>query len=116
MPFNDRTAEHISTLDPRLAPRALQFINGLRAAGIPAYISSSLRTASQQADLVRRGLSRTAQSKHLSGRAFDWDILGWNRDNIPKWVYVILGEYGEALGMNWGGRWTNPYDAGHFEI
>lgn len=116
MPFNDRTADHLARLQPYIAARAFALINGLRAAGVPAYISSSTRTVSQQASLVRRGTSRTMQSKHLDGRAFDIDVLGWSRDALPKAWWLAVGEYAESLGLNWGGRWQSFYDAGHFEI
>lgn len=116
MPFNDQTLGHISTLQPPVAARAFQFINDLRRAGIPAYISSSRRTAMEQRRLVNRGASKTMQSKHVEGRAFDIDILGYGRDQLPKWWWLAVGKYGESLGLKWGGRWTSFYDAGHFEL
>lgn len=55
------------------------------------------------------------QSKHLSGQAFDVDVVGWSRDALPRWWWLALGQYAERLGLRWGGRWTTFYDAGHFE-
>lgn len=70
----------------------------------------------EQRVLVNRGLSRTLRSKHLEGRAFDVDVLGMNRDAVPRWWFAALGQYGESLGLKWGGRWQTIYDPGHFEI
>lgn len=30
--------------------------------------------------------------------------------------YQRLGEFGEALGLNWDGRWTSPVDSSHVEM
>lgn len=114
--FNDPTLTHIGRLQPSVGYAGWQLINALRTFGIPAYISSSTRTPAEQAALVRAGRSRTQNSKHLTGRAFDIDILGWSRDDLPRWWWLAVGELGESLGLNWGGRWTTFYDAGHFEI
>lgn len=116
MPFNYRTATHIANLQPDLGARAFYFINALREAGVPAYISSSIRTPDFQASLVRGGKSQRLKSLHLEGRAFDIDILGYGRDKLPKWWWQAVGEFAESLGMRWGGRWTSLYDAGHFEL
>lgn len=49
--------------------------------------------------------------------AFDLDVMGMDRDRIPSWWWPIIGNYAEqTLKLKWGGRWTNPYDPGHFEI
>lgn len=114
--FRDPTPSHLRRLDPQFAPLALRFINDLRAAGIPAYISSSRRTIEEQRNLVKAGRSKTMNSKHLKGRAFDFDVLGWSRDKLPRDWFEEVGQHGESLGMRWGGRFTGFYDAGHFEI
>lgn len=116
LPFNDPTEKHLSRLQPRTAAVALAFINAMREAGIPAYISSSTRTQAEQDALVARGLSQTRNSRHLSGQAFDIDILGYGRDEIAKSWWLAVGEYAEAMGMTWGGRFKSFYDAGHFEF
>lgn len=114
--FNDPTEWHLSIVQPELASLGYQFINDLRDAGIPAWISSSLRSVAEQNRLVASGRSHTMHSKHLTGRAFDIDILGYSRDQLPRWWWTAIGEYGEGLGLRWGGRFTGFFDAGHFEI
>lgn len=95
---------------------AVEIINAARAAGWPLYISSSKRTIDEQRRLVAAGLSRNPASKHLSGQAFDVDILGLARSSIPNYFWAAVGNYAERLGLVWGGRWKTPYDPGHFEL
>lgn len=92
-------------------------VNAAREAGIPLVITSSLRTPAEQKELVRRGFSQTQNSRHLTGRAFDVDIFGLSRDQVPKWFWDILGPWAERwLKLKWGGRWRSIYDPGHFEL
>lgn len=116
MPFNDPTPARLAELNPQTAARAVQFINDLRNAGIPAWISSGHRSYAEQARLVATGASKTYKSKHLEGRAFDIDILGFGRDDLPRWWWDAVGRYGKSLGLKWGGDFKNFYDAGHFEL
>lgn len=116
MAFSDPTPRHLASLHPYVAARAYQLINAMREVGIPAWISSSVRTQREQDALVASGASRTRNSYHVAGRAFDIDILGYGRDDLPKWWWDQVGAYGERLGFRWGGRFTGFYDAGHFEL
>ena len=103
-------------LHPAIQTPAAQFINGLRDVGVYAYISSGKRTTAEQRALVASGASKTMNSKHLTGKAFDFDVVGWNRDALPRWWLDKVGEYGESLGLRWGGRFSGFYDGGHFEL
>ena len=114
----DQTQRYLDQLEPRTRFAGYVLISALRNAGAPAVIvaNGGLRTYDQQQLLVAQGRSRTLRSKHLEGRAFDIDLLGWNRDNIPAAFWEIVGPWAEKeLGLVWGGRWVNPYDPGHFE-
>jgi len=86
-----------------------------RSAGFPLQITSTLRTRAEQETLVRLGRSNLLRSKHLTGQAFDVDLHGIGRDEIPRWFWEELGWLGEYLGLRWGGRWSVPYDPAHFE-
>ena len=115
----DPTQAQVDTLDPEMAWRAAALINALRDEGYPAGIVAlgARRTPSEQAPLVREGRSLTLRSRHLSGRAFDLDILGVNRDSVPEWFWTQVGIWAERwLGLKWGGRWTSPRDLAHFEL
>jgi len=106
---------HIRQLSPDIQDLAFWLIYLVRTAGVPLQITSTLRTQSEQARLVRVGLSGTLKSKHLQGQAFDVDIHGWGRDEVPLWWWEELGALGEALGLRWGGGFSNLRDYGHFE-
>ena len=106
---------HIRRLSPDAAEAAFWLVFLVRNAGIPLQITSSVRTSAEQAALVRQGRSRTQKSKHLTGDAFDVDIHGWDRSDIPRWWFAQLGQLGELLGLRWGGRFSGFYDPGHFE-
>lgn len=113
---NDATARHIASLIPALRGPATALVNAARAAGYPVVITSSVRDLATQRSLVSAGLSRRLNSLHLSGRAFDVDVLGVSRNNVPAWFWDDLGPFAERLGLRWGGRWRSPYDPGHFEL
>ena len=110
-----QTIGHLQQLAPDSALAAFQLLDFVRSHGIPLTITSSRRTLEEQRALVRAGSSMTLQSKHLGGHAFDVDVHGYGRDEIPIWFLYQLGWLGEQLGLRWGGRWTGFRDYGHFE-
>lgn len=88
----------------------------LREHGVPLYVSSARRDLDTQRRLVSEGRSLTFNSKHLTGRAFDVDVLGFARDDIPVWFWHILGPWAEQnLQLRWGGRFRSLQDFAHFE-
>lgn len=111
----DSTEKHLSRLSPDIQLAAWYLLYWVRSAGIPLQITSSVRSRAEQAELVRIGRSDTLRSKHLSGQAFDVDVHGYGRDQIPMWFWEELGWLGEYLGFRWGGRFSYPRDYGHFE-
>lgn len=113
--FSDPTLGHLRQLAVPTAAMAVHMVIAVRNSGVPLFISSSLRTRATQAGFFRQGLSATLRSKHLTGQAFDIDVLGFGRDQIPKWWLYNLGAFGEQHGLRWGGRWKFPRDFGHFE-
>jgi len=114
---NDPTLSHILRLQRGLQESAIEFINEARTVGeLPAIITSSSRTVAEQRRLVQAGRSTTMNSYHLQGRAFDIDMYGWNRNDVPEWVWQYIGPLGEAYGFRWGGRWATFRDVGHFEF
>jgi len=113
--FSDPTRGHLLRLQHQTGHLAHTLVSAARGAGTPLFISSSTRTAARQRELVAAGRSATLRSRHLTGQAFDVDVLGFGRDQIPEWWLWNLGAYGEQLGLRWGGRWKVPRDLGHFE-
>lgn len=110
------TEEHIRRLDPEIAWRAWWLVYIARSIGIPLIITSSVRSAEEQRRLFQAGYSRTERSKHLVARAFDVDVKGYSRDDVPLHIWNWLATVGDYLGLYWGGRFKNFFDAGHFEL
>lgn len=111
----DASLGHIRRLSPDIQLAAYYLVLIVRSVGIPLQITSSLRSISEQAELVRIGASRTMRSGHLDGQAFDVDVHGFARGRIPRWWFYELGQLGESLGLRWGGRFSGFWDPGHFE-
>jgi len=111
----DSTMRHILALSPDIQLGAFYLVQIVRNAAIPLQITSSVRTRQEQEALVGIGASQTLRSAHLSGQAFDVDVHGYGRDQVPEWFWYELGFLGEALGFRWGGRWDSLRDLGHFE-
>ena len=112
----------LNDLAPVFRPLAIELLARCVEAQIPVLIIDTLRTPAEHAENLRKGVSWTTRSKHLDGLAIDLcpydvyqasgpDKLAWNADH-PLWLRV--GAIGEALGLRWGGRWTQK-DLGHFE-
>lgn len=118
----DKTASLLARLAPALRPRALAFINHLRASGVPVIITEGRRSKARQKALyasgrTRRGpiLTNTLQSRHIQGLAFDIAFAGYSLDNIHPKSWAEIGQVGEQLGLHWGGRWKLR-DYVHFEV
>lgn len=86
-------------------------------------VFETLRSSKKQNDFYAKGRSkpgkkitnaRGGQSYHQYGLAVDiiFDKYRWNP---PKGWHVILGEEGEKLGLEWGGRWKSK-DYWHFQL
>jgi len=106
----------ILTLDDSLQWQTVYFVNAAREVGFPLVITSARRSIAEQQRLLLAGRTKTLNSKHLDGRAFDVDMWGWNRDDVPSWAWDYLGPLGESYGFTWGGRWSSFRDVGHFEV
>ena len=115
MAFQDATIGHLQRLAPGTAAPAFRLVSHVRSAGIPLHITSGVRTPRAQRDLLVRGRSQTTRSRHLTGQAFDVDVLGFGRDQIPRWWFYQLGSLAQPLGLRWGGNFSGFWDPGHFE-
>lgn len=79
--------------------------------GVESRITSTVRSTRQQQQLYRRASNLPAaapgRSTHEYGLAFD--IVASRRQQR------LLGEFGEFLGLWWGGRFRRP-DPVHFQV
>jgi peptidoglycan L-alanyl-D-glutamate endopeptidase CwlK len=115
-------------LDPDV--RALWFL--LRDAalekGIDLFLTGTYRTIEEQDALYAQGRknpgrkvtnARGGWSWHNWRRAFDVAIRSFPGDATPDDVYdgpwAVVGALGEAIGLEWGGRWKSP-DLPHMQL
>lgn len=112
----------LDDLSPRFRPLAFEFLARLTEQGIHVLVVDTLRTAEEQAENIRRGVSWTPNSRHLTGDAIDVapfevyllngpDKVNWDADH-PVWKRI--GQIAESCGLVWGGRWKQR-DMGHVE-
>ena len=114
----------LDDLVPELRTKAFELIARCAEADIPVKIIDTLRTKAEQDVYLRKGVSWTSNSKHLTGRALDicpyeiytaapgGDKLLWNVEH-PIWDTIVT--IGERLGLKAGARWA-VRDFGHFEL
>jgi len=121
----ERTAKRIALLHGSVRPLAYAIVGYGHLTGVDILITGTLRTFSQQNDLYAQG--RTAhgrkvtnaeggQSYHNYGLAFDFVVMDYF--GRPLWTetpWKTIGEFGESIGLAWGGNWTKP-DRPHFQL
>lgn len=94
------------------------------AQAIPLTLIETLRAPDRQEHYIQIGASWTRNSKHLPqpprrlSLAFDAAVtaylaMKWWNPQGPLWQTV--GELGEALGLEWGGRWRQR-DMAHHQL
>lgn len=86
---------------------------------VQVMIIDTLRTPEEQEENIRKGVSWTRNSKHLTGEAID--IAPLNVLGLKNWApnhedWTTIGKVGEDLGLVWGGRWEGHKDCCHFEF
>lgn len=125
----------IEDLHPELQPLCRKFLEICEAHAIDARLLFTYRSPGEQDALYAKG--RTAPGKivtNLKGglskhnftlpdgtpaaKAFDIGIYEDGRyiTDGENWLYTEAGHIGENLGLVWGGRWSKPFDPGHFQI
>ena len=119
----------LDDLTPFFRVLAVELLARLVEAGIPVLIVNTLRSVEEQEVNIKNGVSWTKNSRHLPNsidgkaqaidicpfevyRAEGFDKLLWNGSN-PLWERI--GRIGEAVGLEWGGRWK-VRDYSHFQL
>jgi peptidoglycan L-alanyl-D-glutamate endopeptidase CwlK len=116
-------SRRLDDLHPTMRVKAFELLARCAEAGIMVVIVDTLRTADEQRENVRKGVSWTQNSRHLTGHAIDlapyatYNLYGGDKvcwDGADP-VWERIGLLGEAIGLRWGGRWK-VRDLGHFEL
>jgi peptidoglycan L-alanyl-D-glutamate endopeptidase CwlK len=108
----------INQLHPVVAAKAGAFVAACKAAGIAVLIYSTYRDHESQDAIYAQGRTepgpkvtnaKGGQSYHQYRCAFDFvptinSVAQWN----DRKAYAKCGAIAEALGFEWGGRWTSP--------
>jgi peptidoglycan L-alanyl-D-glutamate endopeptidase CwlK len=97
------------------------FKQAMDEADLPVRIAEVKRSQARQEELYAQGrttsgpiVTWTLRSKHLAGRAFDFDFVrASDQDDDEAWI--AAGEIGSGLGLVWGADLGIP-DFRHFEL
>lgn len=116
--YHKRNLENLAELAPKTKELAMKWYNWCIANGIDILIYETKRTEEKQRYYVASGKSKTMQSYHLVGQAFDFvpvinkkaDWNGYNRPEIQKAI-----AYAKQLGFTWGGDWKKFTDKPHLQ-
>lgn len=123
----DQSERFIASLLPSVQPYAREFLkqaNALCPPGFSVRIISGNRTYAEQNALYAQGRTkpgpivtnaRGGQSNHNFRIAWDVGIFQGNRYLGSHPLYAQLGPVGEALGLEWGGRWKKLRDTPHYQ-
>jgi peptidoglycan L-alanyl-D-glutamate endopeptidase CwlK len=120
-------SREISDLDADVQDMAVELLKRANDKHIVLIVTQTRRTYAEQTEIWEQGRSSAGAivthapagySWHNFGRAFDVAIKSYPFDLTPKNLYdgpwEEVGAMGEAVGLEWGGRWKHP-DKPHFE-
>lgn len=110
-------------LHPEVRSRWEQLATACLDAGIVLVLTQTRRTVAEQDELYASGRTKPGKvvtnargldSLHVHGRAFD---IAFRVNGEITWdgPWSKVGAMGEALGLQWGGRWRRFPDRPHFQ-
>jgi peptidoglycan LD-endopeptidase CwlK len=115
--------DKISTLKPIVRKKAKMLVAACQEKGISLIVTSAFRSFEEQNELYAQGRTKPGNivTNAKAGESFhNWrvafDVVGL-KNGIPDWNcdWKTIGELGEALDLEWGGRWTGFVDKPHFQ-
>jgi peptidoglycan L-alanyl-D-glutamate endopeptidase CwlK len=109
------SSRKIDDLVPALVALYYKFADECDRQGLQFIVTCTKRLRAEQKALVASGASKTMNSKHLTGKAFDIAVM---KNGKVSWVfddYKPYGKIGEDLGLEWGGSWKFR-DGPHFQL
>lgn len=124
MQLNERSKNNLKGVNSKLVDLVNLVAKNIDT-DLPNYsfiVTEGLRTLERQKELFNKGLSKTMNSKHLTGDAVDIAVVKngevtWNFAEYKK-VADVFKKYAKESGVSisWGGEWTNFKDGPHFEL
>ena len=123
-------SRRIEDLLPVVQVRARALVKAAQDVGIDLLITSTYRSNEEQAALYAQGRTkpglivtnaRPGDSYHNWRCAFDVVPLRngkpvWNTTGLDGDLWRKIGEMGEAIGLEWAGRWTGKLrEMAHFQ-
>ncbi|MCB9448705.1 MAG: M15 family metallopeptidase [Flavobacteriales bacterium] len=121
--FDIGTKLKLQTLHPSVRKKAEKFLAKARKQGINLIITSAYRDCKEQDNLYAQGRTkpgkvvtnaRCGQSVHNYRMAFDVAPVIDGKVNYNKADWEAIGQIGESVGLQWGGRWSSFKDKPHF--
>lgn len=128
----------LNDLDPVMHTKALLFEQEAKANGIEIIFVCTYRSNTEQQATYNQGrttpgkivtFAKAGQSLHNlrkdgkpASMAFDIVPISkgraiWETTGELAHIWARLGEIGEGLSLQWGGKWSGAkFDAGHFQL
>lgn len=117
--FSKRSYERMKDVHPDLVKVAELAI---KYSTIDFGISEGLRSLETQKEYVKRGVSKTMNSRHLTGHAIDvYAYIGGS----ARWEWPLYEEINRAfekaahelkIDITWGGDWETFRDGPHYQL
>lgn len=117
--LGERSQQRLQGVHPDLVKvvrRAIQITK------VDFTVLEGLRTIERQRELVRKGASKTMNSRHLTGHAVD--IAPWVNGKVTwdwKWYHKLSPAVFQAakelkVPIEWGGNWKSFPDGPHWQL
>lgn len=124
MKLTERDKARLAHVHPDLV-RVVERAASITPAGVTWIVVEGARTVEQQRENVRKGASKTMNSRHIiakNGYAHAVDLLivegktaRWDRGGeIARWMKAAAAEL--AVAIEWGGDWSGAWDKPHFQL
>lgn len=117
--LNERSEKALIGVHPKLVKIAHR---ASEISDVEFIITEGVRTLERQKQLYAKGATRTMQSKHLTGRAFDVAAV---IDGEVRWDWPLYSKVAQAIKkaaqeqnvvIEWGGDWKSFKDGPHFQL
>jgi len=115
--LGSRSLQNLSGVHPDLVAvvkRAIQITE------VDFTVIEGIRNINRQRELVRKGASKTMNSRHLTGHAVDMVPWPVDWDDLERFEIMskTMKQAAEELDIPivWGGDWSSFYDGPHFEL